>query len=145
MLSFKKIFKVGALLGFAGLTLLLAGCGGESPADVAVAFYQAANRGDYAKAESYLDLSVRVMIKEALDFPKTLDAVTKRGSIKRIEVEEVQKFRKDGNEAAQVMLMLYYADGTQSYDLLMLYKGDKGWKIFTSRFVLGEYFHLPVR
>jgi len=137
MSSLKKILKVWALLGFAGLTLLLAGCSGESPADVAVAFYQAANRGDYAKAEGYLHSDHRMAIKAGLwNFPKTVDAVTKKGSIKRIQVEEVGNY-EDG--IVKVMLRLFYADGTQDYDIMTLCKVDGHWKIALSKLLSLNY------
>ncbi|MDO9333386.1 MAG: DUF4878 domain-containing protein [Dehalococcoidales bacterium] len=129
--------KCIALALFALVPLLAYGCGGGSPSDVAKAFYKAGNEGNYSKAEGYLSFEARVVYKQPMfgvtqSFDNQMDAVTKAGTITRIDVEE----GKDYGGYAVVLVTLHYANGGQASDTLALLKEDGQWRIVTSTLLL---------
>ena len=131
----KKCF---ALVLLALVPLLAYGCGGGSPSDVAKAFYKAGNAGKYSEAESYLSFEARVVYRQppmfgvTQSFDNQMDAVTKGGTITRIDVEE----GKDYGGYAVVLVTLHYDDGGQASDTLSLLKEDGQWRIVTSALLL---------
>ena len=126
-----------ALALLAMVPLLVYGCGGGSPSDVAKAFYKAGNEGNYSEAESYLSFEARAVYRQPVfgltqSFDNQMDAVTKGGTITRIDVEE----GKDYGGYAVVLVTLHYADGGQASDTLSLLKEDGRWRIVTSALLL---------
>lgn len=111
--------------------------GGESPADVAIAFYRAGNDGSYTRAYNYLSPHTRMawemMGALAPRFDNSMDAATKRGSISRIEVTDAMLY---GGASATVRLTLHYRDGTRKQDVLTLTKVDGRWRVFSSTLLL---------
>ncbi len=132
----KKVITVLVLVLIGSLTIT--GCPGvgESPSDVAKAFYKAGNEGDYEKAFSYLSIHIQMAYKmpgAGLVFGKfdnAMDGVTKNGTIKRIEVEGGEEF--PGGHQAVIYVTLHYADGDKKQDVLTLQKEDGRWKIIMS-------------
>jgi len=117
------------------IAVLLLG-GGESPTDVAIAFYRAANEGNYARAEGYLAPEVRMawqMMPMMPSFDTAVDGATKGGTITRIEVEEATEY---GRVSATVWLRLDYQDGSREQDVLTLTRVDRRWRIFTSTLLI---------
>ncbi|MBT9166361.1 MAG: Lipoprotein LpqB [Chloroflexi bacterium] len=124
------------------LALLLAivtvagGCPpGESPADVARDFLWAGNEGDYARAKGYLIPETRMVFEmdPMIRFDNAMDAVTRGGTITRIEVVEAVVH---ADVSATVMVTLHYADGRQQSDVLSLVKQDGKWRIAKSSLLI---------
>ena len=118
---------------------MVTGCGGGggAPSNVAKAFYKAGNAGNYSEAESYLSFEARASYKEplfgvAVRLDNQMDAVTKAGTITRIDVEE----GKDYGGYAVVLVTLHYANGGQASDTVALLKEDGRWRIITSTLLL---------
>jgi len=111
--------------------------GGESPADVAIAFYRAGNDGSYTKAYNYLTPQTRMawemMGAFAPRFDNSMDAATRKGTITRIEVTDAMQY---GAASATVRLTLHYRDATRKQDVLTLTKVDGRWRIFSSTLLL---------
>lgn len=137
----KRVVIVTLLLAI--VATVAAGCAGELPADVAKAFYRAGNEGNYAKAESYLAAEARMafeMVPMMGRFDNAMDAVTRGGTITRIEVEEGVEY---AGAFATVMVTLHYADGSQESDVLQLVKQDGKWRISQSSLLMKGAVRLP--
>ena len=119
------------------LASVVSGCGGGSPSDVAKAFYKAGNEGNYSEAEGYLSFEARAVYRQPMfgvtqSFDNQMGAVTKGGTITRVDVEE----GKDYGGYAVVLVTLHYANGGQASDTLSLLKEGGRWRIVTSTLLL---------
>ena len=128
----KIIGVVAVVVVIVVVAVLLTG-GGDSPAEVAVAFYRAGNEGSYTKAYNYLAPQTR-MAWEMMGafvprFDNAMDNATQGGSITRIEVQDTIEY---GGMHATVRVTLDYRASSPEQDVLTLTKVDGQWKIFSS-------------
>jgi hypothetical protein len=121
-------FKPMLLIIF--IPLLLSCASTNSPSQVVVAAYMAANEGKYSEAEKYMSSGLINAIKEGEGVKGVWDKTTRNGTIQKIEIRE--EFVRKEFGAAIVHFGITFKDGKTLGDSEILIKEGGQWKIHFS-------------
>lgn len=127
----RRVFSITTLALLSGF---LAACSAAKPEEVPIAFYKAVDAGDVEKAMSYVsfasftaDEMVAAKGKVQMVIGSAQQRFKANDGFDRVEIVSVET-AEDGN-ASMVYTKLFFKNGKDMPDKVLLVKNEDGWKI----------------